>query len=105
MGYFGKGRGIFISIFIWWKDLFWNIRIGRVSFVKELERWEDSLENRRRGRGSWVKLPFLLPLSSHRIGEEAGTPAMALGRQPGSSSALGEWGKRERAARGVNSRP
>ena len=91
-------------MFIWWKDLFWNIRIGRVSFVKELERWEDSLENRRRGRGLWAKLPFLLPLSSRRTGEEASTPATVLGRQPGSSSALVEWGKRERAARGVNSR-
>ena len=41
--------------------MFWNIRIGRVSFVKELERWEDSLENRRRGRGLWAKLPLSSP--------------------------------------------
>ena len=52
------------------------------------------------------KLPFLLlSLSPRRTGEEAGAPATALGRQPGGSSVLGEWGKRERAARGVDSQP
>ena len=80
MGYFGKGRGIFISRFIWWKGLFWNIRIGRVSFVKELERWEDSLENRRRGWGLWAKLPFLLPslFPQNRGGDGPGPAAWEL---------------------------
>ena len=45
--------------------------------------------------------PLSLPAEQ---GEEPGAPATAQGRRPGSSSALGEWGERERAARGVDSR-
>ena len=37
-----KVRGLFRNMFIWGKDLFWNIIKERVYFAKVLERWEVS---------------------------------------------------------------
>ena len=35
-------RGLFRNMFLWGKDLFWNIIKERVYFAKVLERWEVS---------------------------------------------------------------
>ena len=37
-----KVRGLFKNMFIWGKDLFWNIIKERVYFAKVLEWWEVS---------------------------------------------------------------
>ena len=37
-----KVRGLFRNMFLWGKDLFWNIIKERVYFAKVLERWEVS---------------------------------------------------------------
>ena len=37
-----KVKGLFRNMFIWGKDLFWNIIKERVYFAKVLERWEVS---------------------------------------------------------------
>ena len=70
---------------------------------KKVKEWEGSLRNNEKGRGFWANRPFFSLLPSCRTGEEAGAPATALGWRPGSSSVLGEWGERERTARGVDS--
>ena len=92
-------------MFIWKMGLLGKRNLGNVSFCKKDQRWEVSLRNKGKGRVFWAKSPpfFLLPPDQNR-GREWGASAAPISAARGSGVAP-EWGRREREAREVDSRP
>ena len=91
-----KVRGLFRNMFIWGKDLFWNIIKGRESFAKRQK--SGSALYRIEGRGVWQMCP---PSSSSRAEQRRGAPAPALAGGPGHGGGRdqGEKGEGEEGVR------